>query len=97
MRNLTQPTIVDIGTVEVRGQDYYVQRLRYGTHHSVHIFRKGELHRHGLVFQTEADYEQWKAQLGQQRGLWDTVPHQRYLGTLFFSPSGLSTNFKLRK
>jgi len=69
MRNLTQPLIADIGTVEVRGQDYYVQRLRYGTHYSVHVFRKGELHRHGMVFQTEAQYEQWKAQLRGQGDL----------------------------
>lgn len=68
MRNLTQPTIVDIGTVEVRGQDYYVQHLCYGTHHAVNVFRKGELHRHGMVFQTEAAYNEWKAQLrGQAR------------------------------
>ena len=60
MRNLTQPTIVELGTVEVRGQDWHVQRIRYGTHYSVHIFRKGELNRHGLVFQTQADYETWK-------------------------------------
>ena len=75
MRNLTQPTLVDIGTVEVRGQDWHVQRLRYGTHYSVHIFRKGELHRHGMVFQTEAQYNQWKAQLRGQMSLLPTVSH----------------------
>ena len=69
MRNLTHPTIVDLGTLELRGQDWHVQRIRYGTHYSVHIFRKGELHRHGLVFQTEAQYEAWKAQLHGQRTL----------------------------
>lgn len=69
MRNLTQPTIVDIGTVEVRGQDYYVQHLCYGAHYAVNVFRKGELHRHGTVFQTEAQYEQWKAQLRGQMSL----------------------------
>ena len=69
MRNLTNPTLVDIGTVEIRGQDYHVQRLRYGTHYAVHIFRKGELHRHGLVFQTEVQYEAWKTQLRGQMSL----------------------------
>lgn len=69
MRNLTQPTIVELGTLELRGQDYHVQKIRYGTHYSVHIFRKGELHRHGMVFQTEAQYEAWKRRLGTQRAL----------------------------
>lgn len=65
MRNLTNPTIVELGTLELRGRDYHVQRIRYGTHYSVHVFRKGELHRHGLVFQTEAQYEAWKRNLGE--------------------------------
>ena len=69
MRNLTTPTIVELGTFQVRGRDWHAQRIRYGTHYSVHIFRKGELHRHGLVFQTEAQYEQWRKQLGAQREL----------------------------
>ncbi len=69
MRNLTTPVLVELGTFQVRGQDWHAQRLRYGTHYSVHIFRKGELHRHGLVFQTEAQYEQWRKQLGAQREL----------------------------
>lgn len=69
MRNLTTPTIVELGTFQVRGQDWHAQRIRYGTHYSVHIFRKGELHRHGLVFQTEAVYLQWRKQLGQQLAL----------------------------
>lgn len=69
MRNLTHPTIVDLGTLELRGQDWHVQRIRYGTHYSVHIFRKGELHRHGLVFPTQAAYDAWKNGLktGQTR------------------------------
>ena len=77
MRNLITPTLVELGTVEVRGQDYHVQRLRYGTHYSIHIFRKGQLHRHGQVFQTEAQYEQWKAQLRGQADLWNNVCHQK--------------------
>ena len=76
MRNLTQPLIADIGIVEVRGQDWHVQRLRYGTHYAVHVFRKGQLHRHGLVFQTEAQYEQWKAQLRGQMSLFNAVSHK---------------------
>lgn len=63
MRNLTTPTIVELGTFEVRGQDWHAQRIRYGTHYSVYVFRKGELHRHGLVFKTEAAYLQWRKQL----------------------------------
>jgi hypothetical protein len=69
MRNLTQPTIVELGILQVRGQDYHVQRIRYGTHYAVHVFRKGELHRHGQVFQTEAQYEAWKRELGTQHAL----------------------------
>ena len=65
MRNLTQPTLVELGIVEIRGQDWHVQRIRYGTHYSVHVFRKGELHRHGMVFQTQAQYESWKNTLKQ--------------------------------
>jgi len=65
MRNLTQPTLVELGTIQVRGQDWHVQRIRYGTHHSVHVFRKGELHRHGMVFQTQAQYEAWRTTLKQ--------------------------------
>lgn len=66
MRNLTQPVVIELGTFQVRGQDYHAQRIRYGTHYSVNIFRKGELHRHGLVFQTEAAYLQWRKQLAQR-------------------------------
>lgn len=73
MRNLTQPTIVELGTLELRGQDYHVQRIAYATgdsrHYAVHVFRKGQLHRHGQVFQTEAQYEAWKRELGTQRAL----------------------------
>lgn len=69
MRNLTQPTIVELGTLELRGQDYHVQKIRYGTHYAVYVFRKGQLHRHGQVFQTEAQYEQWRRELSTQRAL----------------------------
>ena len=76
MRNLTQPTISDIGTLEVRGRDYIIQRYAYGPHHMVHVFRKGELHRHGMVFQTEAEYEAWKHQLGAQLALFGETSHR---------------------
>lgn len=60
MRNLIQPTITELGTLTLRGRDYHVQRISYGSRYHVHIFRKGELHRHGLVFETQAAYEAWK-------------------------------------
>lgn len=67
MRNLIQPTLVELGTItRASGQEYHVQRLRYGTQHSVYVFRKGELHKRGMVFQTESDFEQWKQQVRQQ-------------------------------
>ena len=69
MRNLTQPVMRDHGIVTVRGQDYYLQTFDYGTQCHVHIYRKGELHRHGLVFPTQAAYDAWKNGLktGQTR------------------------------
>lgn len=70
MRNLTTPTITELGTFEVRGQDYHVQRISYGSRYNVHVFKKGQLHRHGLVFETQAAYDQWKAQLGVQLKLY---------------------------
>lgn len=76
MRNLINPTLVDLGTLAVRGQDWHIQRIRYGTHYAVHVFRKGELHRHGLVFQTEAQYEAWKRQLGSQSDLFGETSHR---------------------
>lgn len=66
MRNLTTPTIVELGIVtKANGQEYHAQRLRYGTHHSVYVFRKGALQKRGMVFQTEAQFEDWKR---EQRG-----------------------------
>lgn len=69
VRNLTQPILRDHGTITVRGQDYYLQTLDYGTQRHVHVFRKGELHRHGLVFMSQRDYEYWRSHLGAQREL----------------------------
>lgn len=69
MRNFTQPTIKDQGTVEVRGQAYYLQTIAYGTQQHIHVFRKGELHRHGLVFTSEREYNHWRSHLGAQREL----------------------------
>lgn len=66
MRNLITPTITELGTLTLRGRDYHVQRISYGSRYHVHIFKKGKLHRHGLVFETQAAYDQWKAQLGEQ-------------------------------
>jgi hypothetical protein len=69
MRNLITPTLSEKGTIEVRGQSYHLQTLSYGSHHHVHIFRKAELHRHGLVFTSQREYEMWRSQLGAQREL----------------------------
>jgi hypothetical protein len=69
MRNLINPIVSERGTVEVRGQAYHLQTISYGTQAHVHVWRKAELHRHGLVFTTQREYEQWKAQLGAQREL----------------------------
>jgi hypothetical protein len=33
------------------------------------VWRKAELHRHGLVFTSQREYEMWKTQLGAQREL----------------------------
>lgn len=67
MRNIINPTIVELGTItKASGQEYHAQRIRYGTHHSIYVFRKGALNKRGLVFQTEADFEQWKAHARQQ-------------------------------
>ena len=69
MRNFTQPTIKEQGTVTVRGQDFHLQTITYGTQTHIHVFRKGELHRHGLVFISEREYAHWKGVLGAQREL----------------------------
>lgn len=60
MRNLITPTITELGTLTLRGRDYHVQRISYGSRYNVHVFKKGELHRHGLVFPTQAAYDAWK-------------------------------------
>jgi hypothetical protein len=69
MRNLFNPTITEIGTLTLRGRDYHVQRISYGSRYNVHVFRKGALHLHGLVFETQAAYDAWKQGLktGQTR------------------------------
>jgi hypothetical protein len=61
-----QPPIKDIGTFTHLGQDYHCQRITYGSRRYVHVFRKGELHKHGLVFATQAEYNLWKQGLGKQ-------------------------------
>jgi hypothetical protein len=69
MRNFTQPTITEVGIVTVRGQDFHTQRITYGTLQHIHVFRKGALHRHGLVFTTQREYDHWRSHLGAQREL----------------------------
>jgi hypothetical protein len=69
MRNLNTPIVSEQGTVTVRGQDFHLQTISYGTQAHIHVFRKGELHRHGLVFTSQREYQMWKTQLGAQREL----------------------------
>lgn len=69
MRNLTNPIVSEVGTVTVRGQDFHAQTISYGSQVNIHVFRKGELHRHGLVFTSQREYEHWKGHLGAQREL----------------------------
>ncbi len=69
MRNLINPAIKELGTVTTRGQDFHVQLIAYGSQQHVHVFRKGELHRHGLVFTSQREYHLWQAQLGAQKEL----------------------------
>ena len=60
MRNLTQPVTKEVGIVTIRGRDYHMQTIIYGTNHQVHVFVKGALHLRGLVFETQQAYDQWK-------------------------------------
>ena len=69
MRNLINPIVSEKGTVTVRGQDFHLQTISYGSRHHVHVFRKAELNRHGLVFTSQREYEMWKHTLGAQREL----------------------------
>ena len=69
MRNLNNPIVSEKGTVEVRGQAYHLQTISYGSQHHIHVFRKAELNRHGLVFTSQREYEMWRSQLGAQREL----------------------------
>lgn len=65
MRNLIQPTIKEIGIVTIRGRDFHMQTISYGSRHQVHVFRKGALHLRGMVFETQALYEQWRSGMHQ--------------------------------
>jgi hypothetical protein len=60
MRSLIQPTVRELGIVTIRGRDYHMQTISYGSRHQVHIFRKGALHLRGLTFSTQQAYDQWK-------------------------------------
>lgn len=60
MRSFTQPRITEVGIVTIRGRDFHMQTISYGSRHQVHIFRKGALHLRGMVFETQALYDQWK-------------------------------------
>ena len=67
----TQPTVKEVGILSLRGQDYHCQQITYGTRHHIHVFRKGELHKHGLVFTTQAEYQHWLKGLGKQLELFN--------------------------
>jgi len=69
MRNLCNPIVSEKGTIEVRGQAYHLQTISYGSQTHIHVWRKAELHRHGLVFTSQREYDLWKSQLGAQREL----------------------------
>jgi hypothetical protein len=60
MRSFIQPRIKEVGIVTIRGRDFHMQAISYGSRHQVHIFRKGALHLRGMVFETQALYDQWK-------------------------------------
>jgi hypothetical protein len=60
MRSFIQPRIKEVGIVTIRGRDFHMQTISYGSQHQVHIFRKGALHLRGMVFETQALYDQWK-------------------------------------
>ena len=60
MRNLIQPITKEVGIITIRGRDYHMQTISYGTQHHVHVFRKGALHLRGMVFETQQAYDQWK-------------------------------------
>jgi hypothetical protein len=60
MRSFIQPIIKEVGTITIRGRDYHMQTISYGSNNHVHIFRKGALHLSGMVFETQLAYDQWK-------------------------------------
>ena len=60
MRNLIQPITKEVGIITIRGRDYHMQTISYGSQHQVHVFRKGALHLRGMVFETQALYDQWR-------------------------------------
>jgi hypothetical protein len=66
---LNQPIVKETGILSLRGQDYHHQVISYGSRHHIHVFRKGELHRHGLVFTSQAEYQHWLKGLGKQLDL----------------------------
>ena len=53
----------------VRPRDLPTVAKNLAMHHHIHVFRKAELNRHGLVFTSQREYEMWKTQLGAQREL----------------------------
>ena len=65
MRSFIQPRIKEVGIVTIRGRDFHMQTISYGSHHQVHIFRKGALHLRGMVFETQALYDQWRSGMHQ--------------------------------
>lgn len=57
-----QPTIAEIGTYTVRGQDYHCQRLMYGAKHTVLVLRKTLVHKHGHTFTGQRACDAWVMQ-----------------------------------
>jgi hypothetical protein len=65
MRSFIQPRITEVGIVTIRGRDFHMQTISYGSRYQVHVFRKGALHLRGMVFETQALYEQWRSGMHQ--------------------------------
>ncbi len=39
MRNLIQPITKEVGIITIRGRDYHMQTISYGSQNQVHVFR----------------------------------------------------------
>jgi len=65
MRNLIQPIIKEIGTIERGGFEYHYQKISYGSNHHVHVFRKRAPEKRGIVFASQQAFEEWRTGMKQ--------------------------------